>query len=272
MYYLRKNCKKFFNDVFEENRLLTAVHYDINVTSFIAGCRALGLIDKFLTGPLWRLLVQVKNVRDLNNYYQRIEELCLIISNDATEFLNGNVIFFHDFENDLMNKDHIYDRLMEQSEEFDELTKQLLEILFASFSIITKRMLHDHLKGGKYDEPSDTLIKESESTPTENVFTESNFGCLDRLMREKPNANEITLEAIIMCKSNKTQQWRDGLSETEREKWMNWAKKTRNDHYKQFVERRKIIRRLRNEKRLSKIENKKRKKIQIRRTKEELCI
>ena len=28
-----------------------------------------------------------------------------------------------------------------------------------------------------------------------------------------------------MCKSNKTQQWRDGLSETEREKWMNWAKK-----------------------------------------------
>ena len=44
-------------------------------------------------------------------------------------------------------------------------------------------------------------------------------------MREKPNANEITLESIIMCKSNKTCQWRDGLIETEREKWMNWAKK-----------------------------------------------
>ena len=198
--------------------------------------------------------------------------MCLNISNDATEFLNGNVIFFHDFENDLMNKDHIYDGLMEKSEEFDELSKQLLEILFASFSIITKRMLHDHLKGGKYDQPSDTLIKESESTPNENVFTESNFGCLDRLMREKPNANEITLEAIIMCKPNKTQQWRDGLSETAREKRMNWAKRTRNGHYKQFVERRKVIRRLRNEKRLSKIENKKRKEIQIRKAKGELCI
>ena len=32
-------------------------------------------------------------------------------------------------------------------------------------------MLHDHLKGGKYDQPSDTLIMESESTPNENVFT-----------------------------------------------------------------------------------------------------
>ena len=132
-------------------------------------------------------------------------------------------------------------------------------------------MLHDHLKGGKYDLPSDTLIEESESAPNENVFTESNFGCLDRLMREKPNANEITLESIIMCKSNKTQLWRESLNYTDREKWMNWAKKPRKDHYKQFLERRKIIRKLRNEKRLSKIENKKRKEIQIRKTKEELC-
>ena len=31
-------------------------------------------------------------------------------------------------------------------------------------------MLHDHLKGGKYDQPSDTLIQESESTPNENVL------------------------------------------------------------------------------------------------------
>ena len=67
VYYLQKNCKIFFNDVFEENRLLTAAHYDLNVTSFIPGCRALGLIDKFLTGPLWRLLVQVKNVLDLRS-------------------------------------------------------------------------------------------------------------------------------------------------------------------------------------------------------------
>ena len=66
-------------------------------------------------------------------------------------------------------------------------------------------MLHDHLKGGKYDHQSNTLIVESESTPNENVFRESNFGCLDRLMKEKPNANEITLESIIVCKSNKTQ-------------------------------------------------------------------
>ena len=46
--------------------------------------------------------------------------------------------------------------------------------------------------------------------------------------------------------------------------------KSRNNHYKPFVGRRKIIRRLRNEKLLSKIENKKRKEMQIRKPKE-LC-
>ena len=64
-------------------------------------------------------------------------------------------------------------------------------------------MLHDHWKGGIYDQPFGTLIQVSESTPNENVLTESNFGCLARLMREKQNANEITLESIIMCKSAK---------------------------------------------------------------------
>ena len=106
--------KIFFNNVFVENRLPTAVYYDLNVPSFIAGCRVLGLIGKFLTGPLWRLLVQVKNVLGLNKYYQRIQDLCSIISNDATGFLNGDVTFFNDFENDLMKKDHIYDRPMEK--------------------------------------------------------------------------------------------------------------------------------------------------------------
>ena len=38
--------------------------------------------------------MKVKNVLELNKYYQRIKELCLIISYDATEFLNGNEIFF----------------------------------------------------------------------------------------------------------------------------------------------------------------------------------
>ena len=270
VYYLHKTCKKFF-DINDDNNLLRAVQQDLNVDCFIAGCRALGLIDKFLTGPLWRLLIKVKNVLDLNKYYQKVEELCLQLSEDATEFLKGNIIFFNDFVGDLMNRDHIYDNLMVSSEDYDDLTKQILEIMFGSFAIITKRMLYDHLKGGKFDQPSHELIEELESCPNENVFPESNFGVLDRLMREKPNANEITIESIVMCKSNKMKTWRDNLSETKKDYWMNWVKKSRKKHYMEFVERRKIIRKLRNDKRLTKLENKKRKEVKIRKVKEDLC-
>ena len=269
IYYLHKSCKKFF-ETYDDNNLLRAVNQDLDVKSYIAGCRALGLIDKFLTGPLWRLLVKVENVLDMNKYYQRIEELYSKISEDATDFLEGKIIFFDDFEAGLMHRDHIFDSLMEPNEDYDQLTKQILETIFGSFSVITKRMLADHLKNGQLDTACDGLRNELESCPTTNVYPESNFGVLDRLMREMPNANEITIESIIMCKSNNMKKWRDNLNESNKDYWMDWVKKTRKQHYKKFVERRQKIRELRNDKRLSKVENKKRKEIKLHRIKEEL--
>ena len=40
---------------------------------------------------------------------------------------------------------------------FDETTKQCLEIIFGSLCFITKTMLHDHLKGGIYDNADENL-------------------------------------------------------------------------------------------------------------------
>ena len=49
-------CKIFFDIVKDDNKLLKAVHSDLQIQSYLCGCRALGLINKFVTGPLWRLL------------------------------------------------------------------------------------------------------------------------------------------------------------------------------------------------------------------------
>ena len=114
-----------------------------------------------------------------------------------------------------MNRDHIFDSLMEPNEDYDELTKQILETIFGSFSVITKRMLADHLKNGQLDNACDELRNELASCLT-TVYPESNFGVLDRLMREMPNANEITIESVIMCKSNNMKKWRDNLNESNK--------------------------------------------------------
>ena len=52
-YYVFDHLKEFFDVVKGENKLLSAVFHDLQVSYFKAGCRALGLIDKFVTGPLW---------------------------------------------------------------------------------------------------------------------------------------------------------------------------------------------------------------------------
>ena len=36
--------------------LIQALQADVKVPEFWAGCRALGLVNKFVTGPFWRLL------------------------------------------------------------------------------------------------------------------------------------------------------------------------------------------------------------------------
>ena len=55
--------------------------------------------------------------------------------------LNNNVIFF---ENVVISKDDVYNLLILPSNILDESTKQCLEAIFGSLSIITRRMLDDH--------------------------------------------------------------------------------------------------------------------------------
>ena len=61
----------------------------------------------------------------------------------------------------------------------------------------TQRLLIDHLPEGKHYSVTDAeLISETASVPTTNVSPERDFAILDRLIRQKPNANTIALEAL----------------------------------------------------------------------------
>ena len=56
----------FFDIYGTPNNLLQAVQEDLNEIKNIAGCRALGVIDKLVTGPYWRKCETVENILDLN--------------------------------------------------------------------------------------------------------------------------------------------------------------------------------------------------------------
>ena len=103
--------------------------------------------------------------------------------------------------------------------------QELLQILFNGFSVTTQRLLIDHLTGGKYYSVTDTkIINETASVPTTNVSPERDFAILDRLMQQKPNANTIALEAMIMYSQNRTSAWLQGKSEEEKKKLLQTAR------------------------------------------------
>ena len=60
IYYLYDHLVDFFDHIELENRLLVAVHWDLKLLAYKVGCRAFGLIEKLVTGPLWRTMNKEK--------------------------------------------------------------------------------------------------------------------------------------------------------------------------------------------------------------------
>ena len=126
--------------------------------------------DKFVTGPLWRLLESGIHILDLNKHYRKICSLFFDLSVDASEVMLGNVIFFENIE---ISKDDIYNSLLLPSDILDEPTKQCLEIIFGSLCIVTRRMLNDHFKDGKYNNPCRQLYEETVSVSGTNSIAKT---------------------------------------------------------------------------------------------------
>ena len=68
-YILYNHLKHFFQSVKDENKLLKAVHSDLQIKSYLCGCRAFGLINKFVTGLLRGLLESGIHILDMNKHY-----------------------------------------------------------------------------------------------------------------------------------------------------------------------------------------------------------
>ena len=71
LYYISDLVKAIFKDVWQTpNQLLRVVNQDIEVPEYVAGCKALGLVNKIVTGPLWRVLESDVSILDMNDRFQ----------------------------------------------------------------------------------------------------------------------------------------------------------------------------------------------------------
>lgn len=232
------------------NRLLQSVLDDLNNPILIAGYRALGLIDKIVTGPLWRRLEESSvSVLDMSYTYCQLKVKFDTWANDSSTLIDGSAR--------CINDDVIHDdvwRALVRPDSSDTMTQELLQLLFNTFSVTTQRLLIDHLLDGIHHNVTDeTIVQEIASVPTTNVSPERDFAVLDRYLREKPNAQLISLEAMFLFAHNKTSFWIAHLSSDERKEIFQAARKLAPEFKEKFKIRREEIERKHTRKGLKKI-------------------
>ena len=123
------------------NQLLCAINQDIHVPEYTAGCKALGLVNKLITGPLWRMLESDISILEMNDHFQTMVTHLDMWALNAADILSGEAILFPDFP---PSEDVIWQHLITPSEH-DPLVLVILQTLFHACSALISRLVDDHL-------------------------------------------------------------------------------------------------------------------------------
>ena len=103
-----------------------------------------------------------------------MHQLFLKWSDDVSTLLDGRGLQVAD------DDDKVCQELLHNSDN-KELLSELLKMLCKSFSLVSERLLGDHLQGGIYGEmPATMLDEETKDVPKTNCRSERDFAVLDR--------------------------------------------------------------------------------------------
>ena len=224
-YYLANEIVEFLEDVYgppnKLNKLLQAIRLDIKEPLILACSRVLGLISKLVTAPLWRLLERDSiHILEMNDKYHKLQVFLHELASNPEQTRNFLAGQYHPFDSSLTVEDEVYNFLTMpgQYPEVDDIATEFVPILATALEDYLKNSVEDHLPGGKFHNPSPSLIAESKSCRKHNKFPERIFAILDNLMRKRPNASAIANEAFVMFTNNKTREWLDAKPEKDRKR------------------------------------------------------
>ena len=229
VYYLHNHIVNFLrNSLGTPNRLLKALLDDASCKLYVAGCKALGLIDKHITGPLWRILESNLHILDLPHYYNQLLSFVKQCTN-VGDFMTGEAI---PFPGKPITKDAVWVALVAESPEYDHLVHQIIVSCFKTIEILLERFIDEQKIS-----VADATYSATASVRKTNTISERDFAQLDRLIREKPHATLLCLEAHILFSNNKTSGWLHNKSKAELKQLMETARKVSPHHKQKFKER-----------------------------------
>ena len=223
IFFLRTQMVDFLEGS-HANRLLQAVLKDLKTPEFMAGCKSLGLISKFVSTPLWHV-IEDKNIHvlDMSPRYQQLVDCLEKASANIPAFMAGNVLPFG--ESTPVNRDCVLDELLKPWEH-DDMVQVMLSMILPALSKLSQKLYQDHLDGGQYaGQCGEELYAKTSSVPKHNKFAESVFAYVDMLMRSKPNISTLACEAYVMFVNNRTLEWLQNKSSSETATILSTARK-----------------------------------------------
>ena len=138
------------------------------------------------------------------------------------------------FGEESVKKDDMW-RALVSSSTHDLVAGHMLLSIFKAFALLLDRVLTDlHPVMQAEEENKKDVRAKTKSVPTTNTISERDFAKFDRLLREKPHASTLALEAHILFTNNKTSKWFDQKSETEKAKMMDEARKNASHYRKTY--------------------------------------
>ena len=206
VYYHADDLEDFLRNTQEsENFLLQSVLADIGNKVYLAGFRALGLFNKLVSGPLFRLIEEEGHIFALNEVWSKLKNALDDCCRCADAFLEGKCLL----AGGKVSDDVVYRKLVAESgdAELDCLTRECLEIICCSCSVLVERQLADQLPGGKFHVPDEAVYEETALCPRSNVLSERDFAQMDRKVKQKPNISTLAASGMIMYVNNRTGAW-----------------------------------------------------------------
>ena len=202
-----------------ENRLLKSILFDLRTSEYLAGVKALCLISKFITCPLWSVLEDENvSIVDMNTKYLQLVTFLEDLAKNVDNFMSGQMFLFEDH----VKKDREYNVLL-VARTYDNVVQTYLEVILPALCQLSRRLFQEHLPGGKHT--AITPDSAEERVPKSSGFAESVFGQLDRLICTKPSLKSLAAESCIVFLNNKTLKWLHSKDQVEREKLINSSSK-----------------------------------------------
>ncbi len=211
---------------------------DLKEPFILAGLKALGLISKLITGPLWRL-VENKDIHVLDMDYSGLVSYIDDARLNLEEFISGKLVWENGGN---VHTDHIYTYLT-QGSPYDDDVIIILEVVLPALSKLFRSHYEDIIMGN----PDDTTRERTQSVIKHNKGAETIFGIFDQMLRHQPHVSHIAAEAHLMFCLNRTDKWLRSKSEKERAKLINKSRKDASEIIVKYKERKDEIRKTRKE-------------------------